>query len=584
MRRETIDSAANAVPRLELAVESVAEAYLATLAARGIEYLYVNAGTDTAPIVEAYARADESGLRYPRPIVATHETVAVGMAHGYAMVTGRPQAVMLHVSVGAANAVMGIMNAARSQIPMLFTAGRTPLFEEGRFGARNSEIHWAQEMFDQGGMMRELVKWDYELRDGLNVEAIVDRALGITLAHPRGPVYLTLPREVLAQKLNGASIAAAAPAVPAAPHPDPDAVRRLAERIASARCPIIVCTSSGADMQTVPLLAALAERFGIGVVESKARYVNFPSTHPLHLGHDTESLLGEADLLLCLESDVPWIPRKAKPREGCFVAQAGTDPLFARYPVRSFPADLSVTTTVRALLIALDAALEAAGAAGSAGPRRERFIARATATRQAVADRRANELSHDGPITKVFLSDCLDRVRPRDAILVNEYSAQRECIDFDLPGTYFLNSAAAGLGWGMPAALGAQHAAPDRVVITTVGDGAYIFANPAACHHAATLHRLPLLTVVFNNARWAAVHMATGSMYPHDHAMRHAATHGTAPLSSLAPMPDFERYVEASGGHGERVSERSGLLPALERALRVVREERRQALVNVIGV
>ncbi len=156
-------------------VESVAEALLVLMQARGIEHLFVNAGTDSASLVEAYARQPQSGLAFPQPVIATHENLAVGMAHGYTMVTGRPQAVMLHVSVGAANAVCALMNAARDNIPMLFTAGRTPLFEQGRRGARNVPIHWAQEMFDQAGMVRETVRWDYELRDRTPVTPVVDR-------------------------------------------------------------------------------------------------------------------------------------------------------------------------------------------------------------------------------------------------------------------------------------------------------------------------------------------------------------------------------------------------------------------------
>jgi acetolactate synthase I/II/III large subunit len=479
---------------------------------------------------------------------------------------------------------MGVMNAARSQIPMLFTAGRTPLFEEGRHGSRNAEIHWAQEMFDQAGMMRELVKWDYELRDGLNVEGIVDRALGITHSHPRAPVYLTLPREVLAQKLDGLAVAGQGNAVPAEPYPDPQAVRRVAEALVRADCPVISCTASGLDTETIGMLVTLADRFGIGVLESKARYLNFPSSHPLHLGHNVEGALADIDAMLILESDVPWLPRKVKPRADAFIAQAGVDPLFSRYPVRSFPAAVSITTTTRALIPALIEALQAIGADSDAAARRARMVARAAAYRKAIIARREEEATRTGPINKAYLSDCLNRLRPSDSILVNEYSAQRDLIDFEQPGTYFVNSPAAGLGWGLPAALGAQQAAPDRVVIAVIGDGAYIFANPAACHHAAAMHKLPVLMVVFNNARWGAVHMAAGGMYPQGEALKHASQHGTAPLSSLQPIPDFEKYAEASGGWGIKVSERAELMPALQQALQVVRTERRHALVNVIGI
>src|SRR5947208_12163626 len=181
-------------------VESTAEAYLELLAARGVEYFFANSGTDFAPLIDAYAKRLSQGQALPRPMTIPHETPAVGMAHGYAMVTGRPQVVMVHVIVGAGNAVGGIINAARSNVPILFSAGRNPLTESGLHGSRNRHIHWAQESFDQGAMIREFVKWDYELRNFSQLETVVDRALAITQAEPQGPVYLTLPREVLAER------------------------------------------------------------------------------------------------------------------------------------------------------------------------------------------------------------------------------------------------------------------------------------------------------------------------------------------------------------------------------------------------
>jgi acetolactate synthase-1/2/3 large subunit len=184
--------------RKELAVDSVAEAYLALLAERGIEYLFANAGTDFAPLVEAFAKSARTGAPAPQPLVATHENLALSMAHGYAMVSGRVPAVMVHVSVGTANGICGALNAARENVPILFTAGRSPLTESALPGARDVYIHWAQEMFDQAGMLREIVKWEYELRNGQQLETVIDRALAVATTQPQGPVYLSLPREVLA--------------------------------------------------------------------------------------------------------------------------------------------------------------------------------------------------------------------------------------------------------------------------------------------------------------------------------------------------------------------------------------------------
>src|SRR5262245_50226056 len=204
------------------AFDSVAEHYLAALRARGVDRLFFNAGTDFAPLVEAYGRGNTSNAApFPEPVLATHENLAIGMAHGAYLVTAKPQALMVHVSVGTANALCGLMNAARDRVPILLTAGRTPLYETGPRGARDLRIPWGQEMFDQAGIVREFVKWDYELRDARHVHDVVDRALTIAQSGPPGPVYVTLPREVLAQPAAADAVAHAQP-LPLASAPRPD--------------------------------------------------------------------------------------------------------------------------------------------------------------------------------------------------------------------------------------------------------------------------------------------------------------------------------------------------------------------------
>src|SRR6266851_2925475 len=233
--------------RKELAVDNVAEAYLALLAERGIEYLFANAGTDFAPLVEAFAKAARTGAPVPQPVLATHENLAFSMAHGYAMVSRRVPGVMVHVSVGTANGVCGALNAARENVPILFTAGRSPLTESGLPGSRDGYIHWAQEMYDQAGMLREIVKWDYELRNGEQLTTVVDRALAIAASEPRGPVYLALPREVIAAPMPDVAptptrLTAAAPAAP-----DATAIAAAARLIAGAQRPLIVTANAGRD-------------------------------------------------------------------------------------------------------------------------------------------------------------------------------------------------------------------------------------------------------------------------------------------------------------------------------------------------
>src|SRR5262245_11317920 len=227
--------------------DSVATAYLGLLAERGVEYLFGNAGTDFAPIIEAYAEADQKGTRVPQPILPARANLGVTMAHAYAMVSRKIPAVMVHVSVGTANMVCAAMNAARENIALLLTAGRSPLTEGGLLGSRDGYIHWAQEMYDQAGMIRELVKWDYELRNAEQLETVVDRALSIAGTEPRGPVYLSLPREVLAMPAQGSHrgssrLCSAAPAAP-----DRGAVAEAARMVARAKSPLILTASAGRD-------------------------------------------------------------------------------------------------------------------------------------------------------------------------------------------------------------------------------------------------------------------------------------------------------------------------------------------------
>ncbi len=560
---------------------TVAEAYLALLRSRGVERLYLNAGTDFAPVAEAYGRLQVEGASpFPEPVIATHENLAIGMAHGAYLMTGKPQAVMFHVSVGTANAVCGVMNAARDQVPLLVTAGRTPLFESGPVGARDTRIHWAQEMFDQAGMVRELVKWDYELRDGLQVEAVVDRALGVAASAPRGPVYLTLPREVLARPAaEGMAIELGrAPELPSPARPDADAVARLADRLAAAALPVIVASASGADPTTVESLARLCERHAIGFAEEQSRYLNVPADHPHHLGYALGPVFADADVLCFLECDVPWMPRWAQPRAETFVAQCGSDPLFARYPMRSHRADLRITTSAAALIADLDAALTARGARIERG-RAARLAERSAKVKAAIAAAKTAEAAKTGPISRDFVSAALSEVLSPDAAVFNEYWLPPAPLGRTRPRSYFFLPPAGGLGWALPAALGAKQAAPERTAVACIGDGTYLFSNPAACHHASARHGLPVLTVVFNNSRWGAVDVSTNSVYPQGH---WRAGRGPS-LSDLAPMPALEKYAEASGGHGERVSERRELIPALRRALHAVEVEGRQALVNVLG-
>ncbi len=337
------------MPTKTIASGTVADAYLELLADRGIEYLFANAGTDFAPIIEAYAKAQVHGTKVPKPVTVPHENVAINMAQGFYLKTGRPQAVMVHVNVGTANATCGLINSWRGNIPVLFTSGRTPYTEEGGVpGQRSGEIHWPQEMRDQRAMVREFVKWDYELPNAQVLETAVDRALNLAMSEPRGPVYMTLPREVLAAPI--ADFRYASPTrrrTPSPPAPDANAIDEAAGMIAAAENPLIVTNSLGREETDVAKLGDLAERFAIPVVLRKSRYMCLPANHPMNLGEDAEFAFDDADLVLVMDCDVPWIPKRKAPREDCRIIHAGADPIFRDYPLRGFRCDLAITGVAR---------------------------------------------------------------------------------------------------------------------------------------------------------------------------------------------------------------------------------------------
>lgn len=557
---------------------SAADALLAALHRHGVDFFFANAGTDFPPLIEGFARAARLGAKVPRPILVPHENAAVAMAHGVYMVSGRPQAVMVHVNVGTGNAINTLINASRDNVPVLLMAGRSPVTEAGHRGSRTRFIHWAQEMFDQAGMVREFVKWDYELRNADQVETVVDRALGLARSEPAGPVYLTLPREVLAAETPAdPSPRPTRQAAATAAQADTLALERAATLLAVADNPLIITTSAGRDPAAVAALAALAEAHAIPVVQCSPRHISLPSDHPMHLGYDSEPLVPDADVILVLESDVPWIPSRVSPRPDAKVIQLGLDPLFARYPIRGFEADLAITGSAGPALHVLARLRDTRGDPARVDRRRRRIAAQRSALHEEWRQQRDN-VRGAAPIHPAWVSHCIGAIKGPDAIVVDEYPLLLEQCGFDRAGSFYGSSAASGLGWGFGAALGAKLAAPDRPVIATLGDGAYLFSNPVACHHAARLHDLPILIVVFNNAMWNAVRRATFTIYPDGGAVKS----NDPALCRLEQLPPFEKICEAAGGYGERVEDPAVLEAALLRASCVVRQERRQALVNVV--
>jgi len=563
-----------------LQCETVAEAYLELLKDRGIDVFLGNAGTDFASLVEAFARFEADGRAAPRPLVIPHEFVAVSMAHGYYAAGGRPAAVMVHVNVGTANASTAIIGAARANVPILMSAGRTPVTEEGLPGSRDLHIHWAQESFDQAAMLREYVKWDYELRTPVQIEAVVDRAFELMLAEPRGPVYLTLPREVLAARPAAKTITSPARRrVQSERFPDPARIDEAGRILAGAEYPLVLTSAAGLDSRAVAGLVELAEAGAIGVVEADPIYMNFPHDHDLHLGYNqsgtTNPSLTEADAILVIEADVPWYPALAKPAPGAPIMHLGVDPFFSRYPMRSYPCDVPIAATPAAALPLLAEAVRR-HADRHAVTRRAARLAAEHRQRQAAWQETALQQAGWSTIGFAWAARSIGLALDESTVVVNEYPLDRRFAAFTRPGTYFGSPHSSGLGFGLGAALGVKLARPEATVIATVGDGAYFFGEPLSCLYVQRAHALPILTVIFNNQQWEAVKFGALAVHPHGV----AKARGRFPLSQLTPSPRFEELARAVDGYGERVESPAELPAALKRGLAAAREGR-PAILNV---
>ena len=566
-------------------VGSGAEAFLAQAQALGcVRYLFANTGTDHGPLIEALAKAAKEDPRDIQPIVVPHELAAVSMAHGYYNVTQFPQMVLVHTLPGTANALGGLINANSSNVPLFLLAGRTPITEGELRGGKSQNIHWRQESRDQGGIVREFVKWDYELRTNQNLPAVVARAYKIAMSEPRGPVYLTLPREWLCEVMESTQVISEPPVPASKAQADPAVLEQVAELLLAAERPLIVTKYLGRNPEAVAHLVALAEALSIPVVQN-LNYVNFPTDNPLYVGNQTLKYAKDADVLFFMDIDVPWEPpRRDAIRSDVKIIHLERDPLFTGIPGWGFPADLPVTACSEIALPVLNSIVKnklAAGGGdkGKLAERRKRTEAEHSALMREIASS-IDAAKNQKPINPLWASKCIGDIMDDKTIIFNETVTSKlaEVIPLNRPGSQFSTPPAGHLGWALGAAVGAKLGAPDATVIAAVGDGAYMFAAPTACHFTAQKYRIPFLTVVYNNQVWNASIAAARGLYPDGVARKTNNFPGT----DLSPSPQFELTAQACGAYAERVEEPDQIPRALERALKAVQEDGRQALLNVV--
>lgn len=561
---------------------TTATAFLEALVEQGITHAFVNLGSDHPGLVEAIAEARANGRPVPTIVTCPNEMVALTIAHGHTQISGKPQAVIIHVECGTQALAGAVHNSAKARIPVLIFAGSSPFTQEGELlGSRNEFIQWIQDVHDQRGLVRGYMRYDNEIRTGANVKQLVHRAMQFAKSDPKGPVYLMAPREVLEAPCEPVNIDMERwqPVTP--PALGAQDARFLAERLVKARRPLIVTSYLGRVPAAVDALAALCAQVGAGVVESVPSYVNLPHDSSFYLGNywnnpEQNPDLAAADLVLVVDSDVPWIPIKNTPSDTAEIYHIDIDPLKEQMPLwyiephRSYRADAA-----QALQAIREAVAALACDADALAEKTAHYTARSAARRAQVAALEAP----NGGLTTARLMAALREQFDEQTIVMNEGITNYQPVFDHLAPTRAGSMFASGggsLGWNGGAAIGAKLANPDATVVAVSGDGCYMFTVPSSVHWIARRYETPFLQVVLNNDGWNAPRHSALAVHPDGHASR-----ANDLDLSFTPAPDYGAIAAASGGAASFVVDRdSDLAAVLGEAFAVLKSERRTVVVE----
>ncbi|SEV80102.1 thiamine pyrophosphate-requiring protein [Natrinema salifodinae] len=535
------------------------ERLLRSLAERGVSYIFGNLGTDHTPLLEAMVRVerDGEGDEIPELIACPHEFVAMSVAHGYAVATGRPQAVLVHVDVGTQNLGAAMHNAHRANAPVFIISGLAPVTESGHAGSRDHSIHFAQDVFDQPAIVEEYCRWEAEYRPPADPDRLVTRGLERAQTAPEGPVYLTATREALETEIELAPSRTNLDTVTQRMGADAETVETLAERIKEATAPLVITSRIGspASAQGLETLVEFAETAGAGVVEHAPTHLCFPRDHDLHAGYEPTAVFDETDLVLVADTDVPWVPSRGAPDVP--VIQLDVDPSKRLYPQWDFP----ITETVRADATATlrDVTERLDPSAGDEG--RERWQ-RVVAARREERQSELEEQRASDRLTPAVLSDALNRVVDESTVVIEDTVTSRDAVldylELTEPRSYY-QKGGAGLGWTGGAAVGTALGRPDDRIVSLVGDGSYFFSVPTAWNWLSAVADAPSLTVIYNNSGWNAVKTSTLAEHPDG-----AAADDGVPGSVFDEPADLTAPANVVDAHTETVTDPDRLVEALE--------------------
>ncbi len=471
-------------------------AFLEILRQEGVGVIFGNPGTTELPLMDALAV--ENDIKY---VLGLQEAVVMAMADGYAQASGKLAVVNLHVTPGLGNAMGMLYDAQKAASPILVTAGQ----HDQDFN-RTEPILYA----DLPPIARPLVKWSDEVHRIEDLPLLVHRACKTAMAPPTGPVFLSLPGDIL--KLEGDIELGAPTRVAPRVRGDKDAILAAAKVLASAKRPLIMAGDAVAQSRALAELVELAELLGAPVyAELIANTASFPSSHPLFRGamarsqkamrkifdqHDVLFSVGADLFALSLPDDTAPISPDTK------IVHLDIDPWELG---KNYPAEVAILGDPKGTLPDMTDAIRAAMSAGEASAAKDRFKSASEVTK-AELDKlraRAKSMVSETPVQALSLINAISEILPKDAVVIDETISSsgglRQLVKSDDPQSFF-GLRGGGIGWGLPASVGAKIALPDRPVICLSGDGSAMYTIQALW--TAARYKVGVVFVILNNTSY----------------------------------------------------------------------------------
>lgn len=443
--------------------------------------------------------------------------VAMSMADGYARLTNKPQCVLVHVDVGTQGLGAAVHNASCGRAPVLVFAGLSPFTIEGEMrGSRTEYIHWIQDVPDQKQIISQYCRYSAEIKTGKNIKQMVNRALQFARSEPRGPVQLVGAREVMEEEIVPYELDQSEWQPVELGGLPRSAASQIAEALAGAQKPLLITGYSGRNHEVPGALVKLADTIkGLRVLDTGGSDMCFPASHPGWLGlrFGNDPAIEEADVIVIVDCDVPWIPTVCRPRKDAQVFHIDVDPLKQQMPVFYVPAKHRYRADSLTSIEQITAA--AANCTVSLGAEQRWEALKASHAEKLRAIEASAAPAQDGSFNTGHLCKTLRAICPDDTIwaveAVTNTFGVHDNIRPEAPGSW-INCGGGGLGWSGGGAMGVKLAADaearmrgdggevkPRLVVQIVGDGTFLFSVPGSVYWIAKRYGIPVLTIVLNN-------------------------------------------------------------------------------------